>query len=71
MVGEDTVADDTPCYDTVADDIPCYDTVADDIPCYDTVADIPCYDGCYSGSMEVVKVETVGFVGPDVYLRQY
>jgi hypothetical protein len=32
MVGEDTVADDTPCYDTVADDIPCYDTVADDIP---------------------------------------
>jgi hypothetical protein len=40
MVGEDTVADDTPCYDTVADDIPCYDTVADDIPCYDTVADI-------------------------------
>jgi len=35
----------------------------------DTVADdIPCYDGCYSSSMEVVKVETVGFVRPDVYL---
>ena len=48
------------------------DTVADDIPCYDTVADdIPCYDGCYSSNMEVVKVETVLFVRPDVYLRQF
>ena len=33
--------------------------------------DIPCYDGCYSSSMEVVKVETVGFVSPGVHLMQY